>query len=42
MEFTLHGHFSPEDRDRDEFPLIPFEVPPGVARLSVAYEFSRP
>jgi len=42
MEFTLHGHFSPEDRDRDEFPLIPFNVPPGVARLSVAYEFSRP
>ena len=42
MELVLHGHFSPADRDRDEFPLIPFEVPPGVARLSVAYEFSRP
>ncbi len=42
MERILEGHFSPEDRDRNEFPLIPFEVPPGVARLSVAYEFSRP
>lgn len=42
MELVLQGHFSPEDRDRDEFPLIPFEVPPGVVRLSVAYEFSRP
>ncbi len=42
MEIVLQGHFAPGDRERDEFPLIPFEVPPGVARLSVAYEFSRP
>lgn len=42
MELVLQGHFSPEDRDRDEFPLIPFDVPPGMARLSVVYEFSRP
>ncbi len=42
MERVFQGHFSPEDRERDEFPLIPFEVPPGVVRLSVAYEFSRP
>lgn len=40
MERVLQGHFSPEDQD--EFSLIPFEVPPGVARLSIAYEFSRP
>lgn len=42
MERVLQGHFSPEDRGRDEFPLLPFDVPPGIARLSVAYEFSRP
>ncbi len=40
-DLILQGNLSPEDRDRDEFSLIPFEVPPGVARLSVAYEFSR-
>lgn len=42
MEIVLQGHFNPDDRARDEFPLIPFNVPPGIARLSIAYEFSRP
>ncbi len=42
MEIVLQGHFAPDDRERDEFPLIPFDVPPGVARLSIAYEFSHP
>lgn len=39
---VLEGHFDPKDREQEEFPLLPFEVPPGVVRLCVSYEFSRP
>ncbi len=37
---TLTRHFDPADRARDEFPLLPFEVPDGVGRLHVSYEVS--
>lgn len=39
-EITLQGHFDADDRLADEFPLLPFEVPPGIARLHVRYQVS--
>jgi len=39
-EIVLACHFDPSDRDRDEFPLLPFRVPPGVRELHVSYEVS--
>jgi predicted metal-dependent phosphoesterase TrpH len=41
-EIVLAGHFDAADRAVDEFPLLPFEVPPGVARLRVRYQVSHP
>ncbi|MFQ6102100.1 MAG: CehA/McbA family metallohydrolase [Anaerolineae bacterium] len=40
-EIVLEGHFDAADRAADEFPLLPFEVPPGIARLHVRYQISR-
>mgnify|MGYP001071093592 CR=1 FL=1 len=40
-EIVLEGHFDAADRAADEFPLLPFEVPPGIARLHVRYRVSR-
>jgi len=40
-EIVLEGHFDAADRAADEFPLLPFEVPPGVTRLHVRYRVSR-
>jgi hypothetical protein len=40
-EIVLEGHFDAADRAADEFPLLPFEVPPGVARLHVRYRVNR-
>ncbi len=39
-EIVLEGHFDAEDRARDEFLLLPFDVPPGTGRLHVSYEVS--
>jgi hypothetical protein len=40
-EIVLEGHLNAEDRDGNEFPLLPFEVPPGIARLHVRYHVNR-
>jgi len=40
-EIVLEGHFDAVDRAVNEFPLLPFEVPPGVTRLHVRYQVSR-
>ena len=40
-EVVLEGHFDGADRAVDEFPLLPFEVPAGIARLHVRYQVSR-
>jgi predicted metal-dependent phosphoesterase TrpH len=40
-EIVLEGHFDAADRAADEFPLLPFEVPPGIARFHVRYRVSR-
>jgi len=39
-EITLQGHFEARDQASDEFPLLPFEVPPGIARMHVRYQVS--
>jgi hypothetical protein len=39
-EIVLEKHFGPEDREENEYPLLPFEVPPGVGKLHVSYTFS--
>jgi len=39
-EIMLEGHFDAADRAADEFPLLPFEVPPGITRLDVRYQVS--
>jgi hypothetical protein len=40
-EIVLEGHFDTTDRSVNEFPLLPFEVPPGIGRLHVHYQVSR-
>jgi len=40
-QITLRGHFDADDRAANEFPLLPFDVPPGIARLHVRYQVSR-
>lgn len=40
-EIVLEGHLSAEDRGVSEFPLLPFEAPPGTARLHVRYQVNR-
>jgi len=40
-EITLEGHCDATDRTANEFPLLPFEVLPGIARLHVRYQVSR-
>lgn len=39
-KIVLEGHFNAADRAADEFPLLPFEVPPGITRLHVHYQVS--
>lgn len=41
-DIVLEGHFDATDRAANEFPLLPFEVPPEVARLHVRYQVSHP
>jgi hypothetical protein len=38
---VLEGHFDNTDYASDRYPLLPFRVPPGIARLHVRYEVSR-
>lgn len=33
------GHFTPADKAASDYVLLPFEVPPGIARLEVRYAF---
>ena len=40
-EIVLEGHIDAADRAVNEFPLLPFEVPPEIARLHVHYQVSR-
>ncbi len=40
-EIVLEGHFDAEDQITNEFPLLPFEVPPGTAQLHVRYQVNR-
>ena len=40
-EIVLEGHFDAADRAVNEYPLLPFEVPPEIARLHVRYQVSR-
>jgi len=39
-EIVLEGHIDAAHQAEDEFPLLPFEVPPGIARLHVRYQVS--
>jgi hypothetical protein len=40
--FVVERHFDPEDQAADPYPLIPFDLPPGVGRLEVRYTYSDP
>jgi hypothetical protein len=37
---TLIGRVTPADKVADDYLLLPFEVPPGLSRLTVSYEYS--
>jgi predicted metal-dependent phosphoesterase TrpH len=39
-QIVLEGHIDAAHQAEDEFPLLPFEVPPGIARLHVRYQVS--
>jgi len=39
---TLERYFTTADLAEDEHPLMPFEVPAGIGRLQVRYEFDHP
>lgn len=38
---TFHLHFDRQDQARDPYPLLPFDVPAGIARVTVAYTFDK-
>jgi hypothetical protein len=40
-EIVLEGHIDAAHQAVNEFPLLPFEVPPEIVRLHVCYEVSR-
>jgi len=40
-QIVLEGHFDATDQSANEFPLLPFETPPGITRLHVRYQVSR-
>jgi hypothetical protein len=40
-ETILEGHLDAADQAQNPFPLLPFDVPPGTARLRVRYSVSR-
>ena len=39
---VIERHFDPEDQAADPYPLIPFDLPPGVTCLEVRYTYSDP
>ncbi len=39
---VVERHFDPADQAADPYPLIPFDLPPGVGRLEVHYTYSDP
>lgn len=40
-EIVLEGHFDATDQAANEFPLLPFEAPPGITQIHVRYQVSR-
>jgi hypothetical protein len=40
LSHTLTGSVTPADKAADDYLLLPFEVPPGLSRLTVSYEYS--
>ncbi|MCP4538213.1 MAG: CehA/McbA family metallohydrolase [Chloroflexi bacterium] len=40
-EIVLEGHFDAQDQIANEFPLLPFEVPPGTIQIHVRYQVNR-
>lgn len=41
ITYTFERTFSPADKAADDYHYIPFEVPEGVSRLEVRYDFTR-
>ena len=41
LSYTLTGTISLADKAADDYLLLPFEVPPGLSRLTVSYEYSK-
>jgi hypothetical protein len=39
---VVERHFDLEDQAADPYPLIPFDLPPGITRLDVRYTYSDP
>ena len=37
--WTLSGHITPDDKAAGDYRLLPFDVPPGLQRLTVSYEY---
>ncbi|NLF03321.1 MAG: CehA/McbA family metallohydrolase [Anaerolineales bacterium] len=42
IEIVLEGRFEAADQARNPFPLLPFDVPPGIIQLDVHYETDHP
>jgi hypothetical protein len=40
LSHTLTGSVTPADKAANDYLLLPFEVPPGLSRLTVSYEYS--
>src|SRR5438128_4574492 len=38
----ITGHITPLDKAACDYCYVPFDVPPGVARIDVAYAYSHP
>jgi hypothetical protein len=38
--WSVSGHISAADKAVSDYQLVPFEVPPGLARLTVSYEYT--
>jgi len=41
-DFVVDHHFDPTDQAADPYPLISFDLPPGVGRLDIRYTYSDP
>ncbi len=40
LSHTLTGTVTPADKETDDYLLLPFEVPPGIGRLTVRYTYT--